>query len=68
MISKEQCKQDIKTYSFSQVIVNIWNKLPTYSINTTNVNLFKNKIDKYLLKLGYVYEYVLQTIDFLGVM
>ena len=54
MISKEQCKLDIKKYSFSQRVVNTWNKLPTDCVNATNVNLFKNRLEIYLIKAGYV--------------
>ena len=53
MICKEQCKLDIKKYSFSQRVVNIWNK-PTKGVNATSVNLLKIKTNKYLLKAGYV--------------
>ena len=48
MINTEQYKLDIKTYSFFQKVVNIWNKLTTNSVNATNVNSFKNLIDKQL--------------------
>ena len=49
MISKEQCELVIKTYLFSQRVLRIWNNLPPDC-----VNLFKNRIDKYIIKTGYV--------------
>ena len=41
---------DIRKYTFSQKVVNDWNKLPEECINATSVNMFKNRIDQYLLK------------------
>ena len=41
---------DIRKYTFSQRVVNDWNKLPEECINETSVNMSKNKIDQYFLK------------------
>ena len=41
---------DIKKYTFSQRVVNDWNKLPEECINATSVNMFKNRIDRYFVK------------------
>ena len=32
---------------------NVWNKLSTDCVHATSVNVFKNRIDKYLVKAGY---------------
>ena len=42
---KEQCRLDMRKYSFSQRVINEWNKLPNDS-----VNMFKNRIDRYLIR------------------
>ena len=34
--------------------INVWNKLSTDCVRATIVNMFKNRIDKYLVKEGYV--------------
>ena len=47
---KSHSRLDIRKYTFSQRVVNDWNKLPEECINATSVNMFKNKIDKYYLK------------------
>ena len=44
---------DMKKYSFSQRVITEWNKLPNYCINASSVNMFKNRIDRYLIKAGY---------------
>ena len=47
---KSHSRLDIRKYTFSQRVVNDWNKLPEECINATSVNMFKNKIDQYYLK------------------
>ena len=42
---KDQCRLDIKKYSFSQRSINEWNKLSTDYITASSVNMFKNKVD-----------------------
>ena len=38
---------------FSQRTINVWNKLSTDCVHATSVNVFKKRIDKYLVKAGY---------------
>ena len=42
-----------RKFSFSQRTINVWNKLSTDCVHASSVNMFKNKIDKYLVKAGY---------------
>ena len=49
---KNQCRLDIRKYSFSQRRANEWNKLSTDCITSSNVNMFKNKLDTYLRRAG----------------
>ena len=51
---KKQSRLDVRKYSFSQRTINVWNKLSTDCVHATSVNMFKNKIDKYLAKAGYI--------------
>ena len=50
---KEQCRLDMRKYSFSQRVINEWNKLPNDCVNASSVNMFKNIIDRYLIRAGY---------------
>ena len=50
---KKPCRLDVRKYSFSQRTINVWNKLSTDCVQATGVNMFKNKIDKYLVRAGY---------------
>ena len=50
---KEQCRLDMRKYSFSQRVINEWNKLLNDCVNASSVNIFNNKIDTYLIRAGY---------------
>ena len=50
---KEHSRLDVRKYSFSQRTINVWNKLSTDCVHASSVNMFKNKIDTYLVKAGY---------------
>ena len=50
---KKQSRLDVRKYSFSQRTINVWNNLSTDCVPASSVNMFKNKIDKYLVKAGY---------------
>ena len=50
---KEQCRLDMRKYSFSQRVIHEWNKLPNYCVNASSVNMFKNRFDRYLIRAGY---------------
>jgi len=38
-----RCHYDLRKYSFTVIVVNIWNSLPDSVISANNVNTFKNK-------------------------
>ena len=42
----------MRKYSFSQRVINEWNKLPIDCVNASSVNMFKNRIDRYLMGGG----------------
>ena len=50
---KKQSRLDVRKYSFSQRTINVWNSLSTDCVHASSVNMFKNKIEKYLVKAGY---------------
>ena len=43
----------MRKYSFSQRMINELNKLPNDCVNASSVNMFKNRIDIYMLRAGY---------------
>ena len=50
---KEQCRLDMRKYSFSQRVINEWNKLSNDCVNVSSVNMFKHKIDRYWIRTGH---------------
>ena len=50
---KTQSRLDVRKFSFSQRTINVWNNLSTECVHASSVNMFKNRIDKYLVKAGY---------------
>ena len=53
MLVKKQSRLDVRKFPSSQRTINDWNKLSTDCVLASSVNMFKNRIDKYLLKAGY---------------
>ena len=50
---KKQSRLDVRKFSFSQRTINVWNTLSTECVHASSVNMFKNRIDNYLVKAGY---------------
>ena len=44
---------DGRKYSFPQRAINEWNKLSRDCVTASSVNMFKNKVDTYLRRVGY---------------
>ena len=38
---------DLRKYSFSCRIVNVWNSLPQHVVEASNTNIFKTRLDKF---------------------
>ena len=49
---KEQCRLDMRKDSFSQRVLNEWNKLSNDWVNASSVNMFNNRIDRYMIRAG----------------
>ena len=49
---KRQSRLDVRKFSFSQTqrTINVWNKLSEECVYASSGNMFKNRIDKYLVK------------------
>jgi hypothetical protein len=42
-----RCKYDIRKFSFCNRVVNVWNCLPDFVVNSESLNTFKNNLDKH---------------------
>ena len=47
---KKQSRLDVRKHLFSQRTINVCNNLSTECVHASSVNMFKNKIDKYLVR------------------
>ena len=52
-----RCRYDIRKYSFSNRIVNVWNSLPEEVVTACSVNAFKNRLDRFWQGQEVVYNY-----------
>ena len=52
-VVKKQSRLDVRKFSITQRTINVWNKLSEECVHDSSVNMFKNRIDKYLVKAGY---------------
>ena len=46
-ITKKRSKLDIRLNFFSQRVVNIWNNLPHYVVESDSLNTFQNRLDRH---------------------
>ena len=49
-------------YFFTNRVVNLWNQLPTDTVNSSSVNIFKNKIDRLLQNYTFTTDFDIYTI------
>jgi len=52
-----RCRYDVRKYSFSIRITNIWNRLPDEIISAPSVNTFKNRLDRFWAEQEVFYNY-----------
>ena len=52
-----RCRYDVRKYSFSIRITNIWNSLPDEIISAPTVNTFKNRLDRFWAEQEVFYNY-----------
>ena len=52
-LAKEQFRLDTRKYALSQRVINELNKLSNDCVNASSMNMFRNRIDIYLIRAGY---------------
>ena len=53
-LSKQRTSLDVRKFSFSQRVVQKWNKLSQDVVDDTSVNQFKNRLDKFWQRYGHL--------------
>jgi len=46
-LEKSGVKYDLRKFSFSNRVVNIWNSLPNWVVSANTTNTFKTRLDKF---------------------
>ena len=54
-IYKHHCNKTLRRYSFSQRIIDHWNRLPSEIVNALNLLSFKTQLDIFLSSLRFKY-------------
>jgi len=54
-LKKFRPRYDLRTYSFTNRVVNIWNSLPNKVVSADSVNCFKSRLDKFWQNQDIVY-------------
>jgi len=52
-LSKQRTSLDVRQYSFSQHVVQEWNKISEDVVESTSVNQSKNRLDKFWQRYGH---------------
>jgi hypothetical protein len=47
-IKKVNCNLDIRKHFFSHRVVNFWNTLTSYVVNSSSLDIFKGRLDKFM--------------------
>ena len=61
-----RCKHDLRKFSFCNRVVNIWNSLPDFVVNSLSINSFKNNLDSMWIKEDFYYDFDSSTVHFVG--
>ena len=51
---KKGFRLNVSKFSFSNRVVNTWNKLPMHVVSSSSINMFKNRFDSYCMKKGFL--------------
>ena len=49
---KGQSRLGVRKFFFSQRTTNVWKKLSTHCVHASSVNMFRKRIDTYLVRAG----------------
>jgi len=49
------CKYDLRKHYFTNRVVPVWNSLPNNVVMADNINIFKNRLDKFWSSYDYIY-------------
>ena len=53
---KKQSRLDVRRYSFSQMTINVWNKLSTDCVHASSVNTWRVPVEREIINVYDVFE------------
>ena len=56
-LEKSRVKYDLRKFSFSNRVVNIWKSLPNWVVSANTTNTFKARLDKFWHNQDVVYDF-----------
>ena len=59
----QHCKYDLRKHYFTNRVVPVWNSLPNNVVMAENINIFKNRLDKFWSSYDFVYLFRAQPLD-----
>jgi len=59
----QHCKYDLRKHYFTNRVVPVWNSLPNNVVMADNINIFKNRLDKFWSSYDFVYLFRAQPLD-----
>ena len=59
----QHCKYHLRKYYFTNRVVPVWSSLPNNVVMVNNINIFKNRLDKFWLSYDFVYSFRAQPLD-----
>jgi len=59
----QHCKYDLRKHYFANRVVPVWNSLPNNVVMAENINIFKNRLDKFWSSYDFVYLFRAQPLD-----
>ena len=61
-LNVQRCKYNLRKFSFTIRIVNLWNSLPDSVVLADSVNLFKNKLDELWISKEVYYDWKVELL------
>jgi len=59
----QRCRYDLRKYYFTNRVVPVWNSLPNEVVMADNINIFKNRLDKFWASHDFVYLFRAQPLE-----
>jgi len=63
VVVPQHCRYDLRKHYFTKTVVPVWNSLPNEVVMADNINIFKNRLDKFWSSYDFVYLFRTQPLE-----